>query len=69
MTVRALGHMPAPEWPAEAFTLQQIRDKLTYWSEHLLEHKQGTANCCLTLSEILRELDRWLDARLDLRGR
>lgn len=57
------------EWAGEAYTRQQIRDKLTLWREHLLEHKHGTANSCLTRPEITRALDQWLDESLHLRGR
>lgn len=60
--------LEALDWPDAAHTLQQIRDKFMYWSEHLIEHKQGT-NLVLTRAEITRQLDRWLDERLDLRGR
>lgn len=40
---------------------RHIRDRLTYWREHLLEHKRGESNPILTIAEIRRELDRWLD--------
>lgn len=50
------------------YTKQQILDKLTYWREHLLEHKQGV-NTILVRHEIDRELDRWLDALLALKER
>jgi hypothetical protein len=46
---------------------QQIMDHFTSWRERLLEH--GQSNCVLTRVEIMRELDRWLDALSDLRGR
>lgn len=65
-------HVLAPkrsQWPGEAFTEQQIWDKLTYWREHLVEFRAGKSNSVVTLAEILRALDRWLDERLALRGR
>jgi hypothetical protein len=55
-------------WPGEAYSEQQIRDKFNYWREHLMEHLAGT-NLVITRAEITRELDRWLDESLDLRGR
>lgn len=59
-----------PIWPDPAPpTPQMVRDKLVLWRENLLEHDRGTTNCVLTRVEIIRELDRWLDHRLDQRGR
>lgn len=55
-------------WTQPAYTRQQIVDKLTYWTEHLLEHRAGT-NSVITALEIRVQLDRWLDERLALRGR
>lgn len=48
-------------------TRQQVMDHLTQWRERLLE--LGDTNCVLTRQEIMRELDRWLDALNDIRGR
>jgi len=57
------------EWPRDAYTAQQIMDRLTLWREHLIEHKHGTANAVLTHAEITGQLDRWLDELLDIQGR
>lgn len=51
-----------------AYTKQQILDKLAYWREHHLEHKQGT-NLVTTRAEVTIQLDKWLDELLLLRGR
>ena len=57
-----------PTAPPETYTRQQINDKLTYWAEHLREHRAGTTSP-LTLKEISAQLDRWLDELNALRGR
>lgn len=67
--MRALAKIPKDAWPSKAFDLQQIADQLAYWREHLMEMKAGTVNSVLTPEEIRNSLDRWLDERLDLRGR
>jgi hypothetical protein len=48
-------------------TRREVTEKLDLWRTYLLEH--GQTNCVLTRVEIIRELDRWLDALNDLRGR
>jgi hypothetical protein len=63
-----LAPQPKPAFEREAYTKQQINDRLTVWREHLLEAKAGTTNCTLTVAEIRRELDRWLDELSELRG-
>lgn len=45
----------------DAFTRQQIMDKLTHWWSHLDEINRGVTNCTLTRSWVLVEMDRWLD--------
>lgn len=56
------------DWPREAFTPQQITDKLAYWSEHLREKDQGLSNAALTRAEIVTNLNRWLDELTEQRG-
>lgn len=56
-------------WPSEAFSENEIAERLQYWREHWLEWKAGNSNPVLTGQEIRNSLDRWLDERLELRGR
>lgn len=53
----------------DAFSRQQVMDKLRHWREHLVAHDRGLTNCILARGEIVRELDKWLDELIDLRGR
>jgi len=48
-------------WPKEAFTEQQIRDRIVFWREKLLDYRPR--------EQIQAELDKWLDELLELRGR
>lgn len=54
-------------WLGPAYTSGQIQDQITYWREHLIEANAGSN--LPTRPECLRQLDRWLDERLELRGR
>jgi hypothetical protein len=65
--VTTMGLLAAGTTPPLPPTKQQIMDRLMVWREHLLE--LGQTNCVLTRAEVMRELDRWLDALSDLRGR
>jgi hypothetical protein len=62
-----MGLLAAGTTPPLPPTRQQILDHLISWRERLLE--LGDTNCVLTRAEVMRELDRWLDALSDLRGR
>lgn len=55
--------------PPEPLTGTEIKDKLTYWSEHLIEHKRGDSNVSLTLGEIRGQLDKYLDLFIEWQGR
>jgi hypothetical protein len=51
------------------YTRQQILDHIVAWRENWLAHRDARTNCVLTRSQIWQELDRWLDALNDLKGR
>ncbi len=62
----------APKVPAfaeDAFSRQVVEEKLREWRELWLQHREGMTNCTLTLEDIWRQIDMWLDELLDLKGR
>lgn len=66
MAVGTLAPGPKDPWPNPPHTEQEIRDKLTYARELLIEHDQGLTNKTLTRREITAKLDHWLEELCEL---
>jgi len=62
----SIALMPADPWPSPAHSEQEIRDKLVYARELLMEHDRGLTNKTLTRREITAQLDRWLEELCEL---